>query len=402
MREARAAAALGHPNIVQVSDFQILPNEPPFIVLEYLEGQTLGERLREEPRLDVRRICTIAHRDIKPDNVFLSKLPNIEDFVKLLDFGIAKLQDANDAHRCALAGRYPFEAPNMSALLYAIAHTKAPSLTSVNPAIDLAFALVVERAMHKDPQARFASATKMRAALLQWSQTPDHVAPPNAAPMLTPPTQLVQRSTPREGPSHAVTAPTQRMGVIVALVALLASLLLLGAGVVGVIVYLHHEEPSPVASTSKPAPVVAPVATVVETASASGAAPAATPKPAPSPAPTPAPTPSAKRMGARTATLTLGDCTFELAECRAAVAPLMPSVQACFAATELDPPPHEVADYSIMLDKSGAVTDVRRHKSGENVAHPKLDACIASALRRAKYPRSPGNTRVEVFFRARL
>jgi hypothetical protein len=48
------------------------------------------------------------------------------------------------------------------------------------------------------------------------------------------------------------------------------------------------------------------------------------------------------------------------------------------------------------------VTDVRRFKSGGNVAHAKLDACIGSAIRRAKYPTSPSNTRVEVLFRARL
>ncbi len=113
-REAKAAAALGHPNIAQVSDFAANLGEPPFLVMELLTGATLGAAMRESSRLaparmawiayqilaglDVAHNAGIVHRDIKPDNVFLVAMPGVEDFVKLLDFGIAKLSSESSQH----------------------------------------------------------------------------------------------------------------------------------------------------------------------------------------------------------------------------------------------------------------------------------------------------------------
>src|SRR6187397_677561 len=59
-REAKAAAALGHPNIAQVSDFQALPGEPPFLVMEMLTGQTLGTTMRAAGKLPPSRVAWIA------------------------------------------------------------------------------------------------------------------------------------------------------------------------------------------------------------------------------------------------------------------------------------------------------------------------------------------------------
>jgi eukaryotic-like serine/threonine-protein kinase len=107
--EARAATAIRHPGIVEIYDFGYLPDESAYIVMEYLDGESLSQRLLRMGRLPVgyavavtRQIASalqaahaaqIIHRDLKPENVII--LPDAEqacgDRIKLLDFGIAKL-----------------------------------------------------------------------------------------------------------------------------------------------------------------------------------------------------------------------------------------------------------------------------------------------------------------------
>jgi len=106
--EARAATAVRNPGIVEVFDFGILEDRSAYIVMEYLEGENLGARIRRG-RLPLAATMTIVraisralqaaheqgivHRDLKPDNVFLVPDPELPsgERVKLLDFGIAKL-----------------------------------------------------------------------------------------------------------------------------------------------------------------------------------------------------------------------------------------------------------------------------------------------------------------------
>jgi|GEM_PF-4655199 len=104
IREARICASLEHPNIVKVYDLATLEGSM-CIVMEFLEGKTLKEVLRFENTLTVERTLkimqmiaealsrahsfNIIHRDIKPANIFLTSYRDIDDFVKLLDFGIA-------------------------------------------------------------------------------------------------------------------------------------------------------------------------------------------------------------------------------------------------------------------------------------------------------------------------
>jgi serine/threonine-protein kinase len=112
-REALASGRLDHANIVGVSDFGVLEDGSLYLVMEALEGETLGDRLQREKRIPwpealeiVRGVLAglrhahdrgVVHRDIKPDNVFLA-VKDGERVVKILDFGIAKLVagDAND------------------------------------------------------------------------------------------------------------------------------------------------------------------------------------------------------------------------------------------------------------------------------------------------------------------
>ncbi|MBI5546887.1 MAG: serine/threonine protein kinase, partial [Deltaproteobacteria bacterium] len=109
-REARTTARLGHPHIVEVTDFDTTEEGEPFVVMELLVGETLGWRLASGPILDVAAAVAIGvqvamalgaahasgvvHRDLKPDNVFLCAKGPWPDFVKVLDFGMSKIRDA--------------------------------------------------------------------------------------------------------------------------------------------------------------------------------------------------------------------------------------------------------------------------------------------------------------------
>ncbi|MFT3840372.1 MAG: serine/threonine-protein kinase [Myxococcaceae bacterium] len=108
-REAEIASRIGHPNIVQVIDFNTLPSGEPYLVLELLQGESLASKLRfgalaideavsiarqTGSALKAAHAQGIVHRDLKPDNIFLVATP-MGTMVKVLDFGISKVRDSN-------------------------------------------------------------------------------------------------------------------------------------------------------------------------------------------------------------------------------------------------------------------------------------------------------------------
>lgn len=108
--EAEATQNLRHPNIVSALESAVAEDGSPYIVMELLQGESLGDRLEGQqtlqageawmvmnqvlPALTVAHAARIVHRDLKPDNVFLSKDAQGNVFVRILDFGIAKIMDA--------------------------------------------------------------------------------------------------------------------------------------------------------------------------------------------------------------------------------------------------------------------------------------------------------------------
>jgi eukaryotic-like serine/threonine-protein kinase len=210
-REAEITSHLGHPHLVNVIDFGTAESGEPYLVMEYLEGEDLEQRLQRIGRLPVEAAVRIlkqaasalgaahakevVHRDLKPANIFLMQVPGEPDFVKVLDFGISKVKAARAKltratavvgtpnymspeqaagrvdetdHRAdqwalaciaweMLSGRTPFIADDVSPLFYQIANVEPEPLEKHAPGTPLEVGAVLRRALSKRPSDRFSN-----------------------------------------------------------------------------------------------------------------------------------------------------------------------------------------------------------------------------------------------------
>jgi serine/threonine-protein kinase len=123
-REAKAASRLNHPNVIQVLDFgRAGPEGTLYIVMEHVDGKDLRVVLRDEWPLAEERLChvmaqvcaalseahahNVIHRDLKPENIMVQERRGEPDFVKVLDFGIAKILDHEGTGPILLTGAEP-------------------------------------------------------------------------------------------------------------------------------------------------------------------------------------------------------------------------------------------------------------------------------------------------------
>jgi putative nucleotidyltransferase with HDIG domain len=250
--EAKAVNAIRHPNIVDITDFG-QQGTLYYIIMEMLEGETLGARMERDKKLNeavaIRILSQVAsavgavhdrgivHRDIKPENIFLTNHPDYPDFVKVLDFGVVKLMGSPPAsahktmpgtaigtpaymspeqclgltgldHRSdiyslgivayeMLTGATPFPGDSLEQMM---GHTRGKVVppNESNPAVSEVTSAILLKALEKKPEDRFASMKELRQALEAA------IAPPLPAPAPA----AAARPSARPAPPAAVTAPS--------------------------------------------------------------------------------------------------------------------------------------------------------------------------------------------------
>ncbi|HKA89330.1 MAG TPA: serine/threonine-protein kinase [Haliangiales bacterium] len=224
-QEAKLASAIGHENIVDINDFGETDDGRTFVVMEFLEGESLAQQLqREGPLLPERAVGIarqvasalaaahgkgIVHRDVKPENIFITRRGE-RDFVKVVDFGISKAMRPPDLEEASprltqtgmvlgtplylspeqargeeqldhridiyalgvilyemLTGEVPFQGANYLAIISQILSQEPKPLAQARPDLGISPALeqVVRRAMHKDRDQRYRTMAEFDADL---------------------------------------------------------------------------------------------------------------------------------------------------------------------------------------------------------------------------------------------
>ncbi len=230
-QEAQSASAIGSQHIIDISDFGTLPEGSTYFVMEMLDGTELSELIEAPEPIPAERVIHIAkqlcdalgaahergivHRDMKPDNVFLIERPKNPDFVKVLDFGIAKVGGASSKltqagqvfgtphymspEQCAgqsvdhrtdiyavgvilyemACGRVPFDADNLMGILTKHIYEQPIPPHELPPPIEVPPGLeaVILKALAKQADQRYQSMSEMREDLdaLSAGQTPKAV-----------------------------------------------------------------------------------------------------------------------------------------------------------------------------------------------------------------------------------
>jgi len=223
-REGKLTAKLNHPNIVAVYDVGSIDGREPYIVMEYIKGEALADRIHNGGPLDydttaniIIQICRgleeahssgIIHRDLKPDNVLLQLKSDRPDWVKIVDFGISNMiQGAKRLTKTGrmvgtpeyiapeqlkdkpidirtdlyavgimifemLTGRVPFDGETAESILMKHLLEEPPAMASIRPELagDNPFDPVVARLLKKAPEERYQSAEELRHVLEQLRQ----------------------------------------------------------------------------------------------------------------------------------------------------------------------------------------------------------------------------------------
>ncbi len=231
-QEAQLATSLDHEHIIRVTDFGSTDDGRTFVVMEFLEGESLAELLARDSKLPEQRILRIAsqaasalaaahakgivHRDIKPENLFIIKRKE-QDFVKIVDFGISKNLRASDEqeeaprltqtgmvlgtplymspeqargdedldHRVdiyalgvimyeAATGRVPFAGTNYLSVISQVLNDEPKPVRELRPELSDEFEAIVAKAMEKNRDERYASATALLDDLNALLEDPTH------------------------------------------------------------------------------------------------------------------------------------------------------------------------------------------------------------------------------------
>jgi serine/threonine protein kinase len=347
-REARAASKIRSEHVARVTDVDTLESGVPYMVMEYLEGMDLAVMLREQGRLSIdlavrwiRQACDaiaeahangVVHRDLKPSNLFLARRSDGRELIKVLDFGISKIEGPSieDATRTGtMMGSPKFMAPeqmvsmhnvdsradlwSLGAILYTLLTGISPFMAQSTPQVcalvlgsepvppsvhraDIPAELeaIVLRCLQKNPVKRFSTATELRRALAPFD--PSAPAAGRSDEALKAPPALVEEQPVVAAPDLA--ASTQPLST--AMVASVDTMVFLpkrrSSGVIlgglaltlaiglGALVFAARREPMEIGATSTKA-------------TGMSAAPAPLPVDPPSAAATPAPVPSISAEG---------------------------------------------------------------------------------------------------------
>jgi serine/threonine protein kinase len=321
LREARMVASLEHPNILPIYDFGE-ENGMPFLVMPYLPGGSLRERLKAGPvpftlgsswiaeladALDAAHAVGVLHRDVKPANVLLGK----GDRLFLADFGIAKMEEsltgltatgvvvgtpiymapeqaqghpaspATDRYALAvvafeiLSGRPPFEGESALSLMHQHVSTPPPLLSARVAGLPDGLDAVLTRALAKDPAARPPTCRALAEAVAAFA--PAGITPPpglsGPGPVATSPT--VRVSGPRPSLTSDQTVLTQPRRALRGAAWAVAAVVV--AALAGAWWFATHRAAPTFASFAKPAPAVSSepsAAALAPATAASSAAPA--------------------------------------------------------------------------------------------------------------------------------
>jgi serine/threonine protein kinase len=240
-REAQAAARIGHENICEVTDIGQVGGSP-YIVMQLLQGESLAKMIVESAPLPVGRAVDIAqqtlealaaahaagivHRDMKPDNIFLTKVAGRADFVKLLDFGISKVRTAGTGTKLTqegtvlgtpqymspeqargqmdvdgradvwavgiiffemLTGRIPFDGSNYNQIIFNVVAAPIPRLRALREGVTPELEAVVMHALERDVGKRYPTALAFRDELLgAWMGTGESGFAVRSSPSIAP------------------------------------------------------------------------------------------------------------------------------------------------------------------------------------------------------------------------